>query len=97
MGTVPQMTMRLFDLEEIRRFLVEVAQQYAESAPDVSDWAGELYERCADGWRTITLDELRTAEWLRDDDGWVAATLAEQTVSRLLERQSHPHGGGETS
>ena len=79
--------MGLFDLEAIRRFLVEVAQQYAKTAPDVSDWAGELYERCADDWRTITLDELRTAEWLRDGEAWVAATLAEQTVSRLLERQ----------
>ena len=38
---------------------------------DVCDWAGELYERCADDWRTITLDELRTAEWLRDGDAWV--------------------------
>ena len=56
-------------------------------APDVGDWAGELYERCADDWRAITLDELRTAEWLRDGDGWVSRALAEQTVSRLLERQ----------
>jgi hypothetical protein len=79
--------MGLFDLEAIRRFLVEVAQHYSESAPNVSDWAGGLYERCADDWRTITLDELRTAEWLQEGDSWVAATLAEQTVSRLRERQ----------
>lgn len=79
--------MQLFDLEAIRRFLVEVAQHYAKTAPDVSDWAGELYERCSDDWRTITLDDLRTAEWLRDGDGWVSPTLAEQAVSRLLERQ----------
>ena len=81
------MSIQLFDLEAIRRFLVEVAQQYATSAPDVSDWAGELYERCADDWRTITLDELRTAEWLRDGDAWVSGPLAEQAVSRLLARQ----------
>jgi hypothetical protein len=79
--------MRLFGLEAIRRFLVEVAQHYAQSAPDVSDWAGDLYERCADDWLTITLDELRTAEWLRDGDAWASPTLAEQTVSRLLQRQ----------
>ena len=79
--------MGLFDFEAIRRFLVEVAQHYATSAPDVSDWAGELYERCADDWRTITLDELRTAEWLRDGDAWVSGPLAEQAVSRLLARQ----------
>ena len=85
--------MQLFDLEAIRRFLVEVAQHYTQSAPDVSDWAGELYERCADDWRTITLDELRTAEWLRDGDGWVTATLAKQTVARLQERQDRSHGG----
>lgn len=88
--------MRLFDLEAIRRFLVEVAQHYTQSAPDVSDWAGKLYERCADDWRSITLDELRTAEWLKDDDAGVSPTLAEQTVSRLLERQSRLRGG-ETS
>jgi hypothetical protein len=73
--------MRLFDLEVICRFLLEVAQHYAQSAPDVFDWAGELYERCSDDWRSITLDELRTAEWLKDDDAWVSPTLAEQTVS----------------
>ena len=56
-------------------------------APDVSDWAGDLYERCADDWRTITLDELRTAEWLRDGDGWISATQAQQAVSRRLARQ----------
>jgi hypothetical protein len=56
-------------------------------APDVSDWAGDLYERCSDDWHTITLDELRTAVWLRDGDGWVSPILAEQAVSRLLERQ----------
>jgi hypothetical protein len=84
--------MHLFDLETIRRFLVEVAQHYTGSAPDVSDWAGELYERCADDWRTITLDELRTAEWLQEGDAWVAPTLAEQTVFRLLERQGHARG-----
>jgi hypothetical protein len=49
----PQRAMQLFGLEAICRFLVEVAQQYAGSAPEVSDWAGELYERCADDWRTI--------------------------------------------
>jgi hypothetical protein len=49
--------------------------------------AGECSERCADDWRTLTLDELRTAEWLRDGDAWVSPTLAEQTVSRLLQRQ----------
>jgi len=80
--------MGLFDLEALRRFLVEGAQHDAESAPDVSDWADELYERCADDWRTITLDELRTAEWLWDGDGWVAPTLAEQTVCRRLARLS---------
>lgn len=85
--------MQLFDLAAIRRFLVEVAQHNAQSAPDVSDWAGELYERCADDWRSITLDELRSAEWLRDGDGWVAATLAEQTIARLPERQGRACGG----
>lgn len=86
--------MRLFDLETIRRFMVEVTRHYAEIAPDVSDWAGELYERCSDDWRSITLDELRTAEWLKDDDAWVSPTLAQQTVSRLLQRQGQ-HGDGQ--
>jgi hypothetical protein len=85
--------MGLFDLEAIRRFLVEMAQHYAQSAPDVSDWAGELYERCADDWRTITLDELRTAEWLQEGDAWVTAILAEQTVARLRERQGQSGRG----
>jgi hypothetical protein len=71
---------------------VEVAQHYAQSAQDVSDWAGELYERCAGDRRTITLDEVRTAEWLRDGESWTSATLAEQTVSRC----SSARAGGET-
>jgi hypothetical protein len=61
--------MGLFDLEAIRRFLVEVAQHDAKSAPNVSDWAGELYERCANDWRTITLDDPRTTEWIREGEG----------------------------
>jgi hypothetical protein len=61
----------LFDLEGIRAYLVEVAKHYEQSAPQVAAWADELYARCADNWRAITLDELRTAEWLKTEDGWV--------------------------
>lgn len=50
--------------------------------------AGELYERCANALANDhTTHKLHTAEWLRDDDAWVSLTLAQQAVSRLLERQ----------
>ena len=72
---------------------MKVAQHDAKTrAGAAATRAGDLYERCADDWRTITLDELRMAEWLRDGDPWVSPTLAEQTIARLPERQGRAHG-----
>ncbi len=77
---------KLFDLEAIRAYLQEVVWHFEQSAPHVSQWADDLYIRTVDDWRSITLDELRTAEWLRNEEWWNEPHLAQNTVYHLLDR-----------
>jgi hypothetical protein len=76
--------MHFFDLEAIRRLLVEVPSTTTRARRTSPIGPARPTGAVPTLAHHHASHELRTAEWLRDGDGWVATTLTEQTVARRL-------------
>ena len=87
----------IFDIDEFTEYLERMYEHYAQAAPDVSDWAWDLKFRCKEERRSVTLDEIMTADWIGCERRWLEPDRASREVikCRLRHGQKVPGHDGE--
>lgn len=86
--------MKFFDYTKCEHFLAQVCQHYLESAPTVSQYAGDVYQRLTSG-EAIQLDELITLQALWSEQ-WEHPNFAANRIYKLesaLGRDVTGHAG----
>lgn len=73
---------RFYDHEMCEKYLVEICNQYQESAPTVSQYADDLYSRLTSGG-VIQLRELTTLQHLWENGQWEAPSFAANRIYKL--------------
>jgi hypothetical protein len=76
----------MINIHAICKFLTEVCEHYQQSAPTVTAWADDLYQRISDAPEKVVLSEILAVQHLLENGEWEQANMATNRIYHLMHR-----------
>jgi hypothetical protein len=82
----------MFNYQQTRKFIEDACENYAKSAPALTDWLDETYIALADNPETVSVYELLQLQQLQMDGEWEHPNFAQNRWYKLRASQGKDHG-----